>query len=114
MKNYFILFLLFISSFSFAQSKSKEVNSIKKSKLSEVKLLGDLVTDVSKDKFVAMEITAKVGGTLKVAECKSFELNENVLNILKNADAGSKIYIDVKITDGQKTKAISTAFLVKE
>ncbi len=114
MKNYLVLFLLFISAFSFAQSKSKEVTSIKKSKLSEVKLLGDLVADISKEKFVAMEITAKVGGTLKVAECKSFELNENVLNILKNADAGAKIYLDVKVIDGQKTKAISTAFLVKE
>lgn len=31
-----------------------------------------------------------------LAHCKSNELNDEVMNILKNVDAGSKIYIDVK------------------
>lgn len=113
MKNYLILFLLFISVFSFAQSKSKSVVSIKKTKLTEVKLLSELVTDIAKDKAFLMEITGKVGGKLMLAQCKSNELSEEVKNILKNVDAGSKIYIDVK-SEGQNTKTKSFVFLATE
>ncbi len=113
MKNYLIVFLLFISVFSFAQSKSKSVISVKKTKLIEVKLLSELVTDIEKDKAIAIEVTGKVGGKLMLAHCKSNELNDEVMNILKNVDAGSKIYIDVK-AEGQNTKEKSFVFLATE
>ncbi len=105
--------MLFIAAFGFAQSKSENVVSIKKSKLNEVKLLTELVKDISNDKSILMEITGKVGGKVMIATCKSNELNEDVKNILKNVDAGSKIYIDTR-TEGQKSKWKVFVFLALE
>lgn len=113
MKNYLVVFLLFIAAFGFAQSKSEHVENIKKSKLSEVNLVTELVKDLSKDKSILMEITGKVGGKVMIATCKSNELNGEVKSILKNVDLGSKIYMDVR-TDGEKSKAKTFVFLVTE
>ncbi len=113
MKNYLILFSLLISVFSFAQTKSKDAVSIKKVKLMEVKLLSDLVSDVVKDKAFLIEVSGKVGGKLLLAQCKSNVLNDEVKNILKNVDAGSKIYMDVKAED-KNTKVKSYVFLATE
>lgn len=113
MKNYLILILLFISIFSFSQSDSKNVVSVKKAKLTEVKLLSELVTDVAKDKAILIEVTGKVKGKVLVAECKSNELNYEIRTILKNVDAGSKIFVDVK-GEGKDAKTKGYVFLATE
>ena len=112
MKNYIVIFFLFLSLFSVSQKKSKDMGKITKTTLSAVSTLGDLIPDLPNEfKSVAIECVAKVDGKVIIATCESLDLNDALRDVLKNADTGSKFFIDVNFNsqlNGTRSYAFHT------
>lgn len=104
MRNYLILLFAFSLSIGFSQKKTEDLGKISKLKLSEAKLLTDLINDIPKEyKTISIEMVGKSGGQIKIGKSNTIELNEELKNFLTKVDAGSKLYIDIVIDD-QKSK----------
>jgi hypothetical protein len=120
MKNLVIIISFFlISTWSFSQNRSKALAAqiFTKAELSKVKYISELVPDSLKDcKFDVIDIVGKVGGKEITANGKVDEVIEQVRNILKRADVGTKIYIDAKYIDhksgGDKYKSFTLSIKV--
>jgi len=109
MKTYLSVVFFILSSVCFSQKKS-EIN-INKAKLSEAKLLSELIDYSFKDnKAISWEMIGKVGGKANIVNAKGDTLNEIARNILKNVELGSKVFIDIE--SGNK-KSKSNTFTIR-
>jgi hypothetical protein len=117
-KSITIFSFIILSTFGFSQQTSKGIVSrvFTKEKLSEIKSINELVPDSLKNNtFVMIDIVGTVHGKLTQINGKVDEIMEEVKNILRKADVGTKIYIDTKYidpkADGKKYKPL--AFSIK-
>ncbi len=119
MKNLLItLTLLLFSATGFSQNTAKtpEPRVFTKAKLGEIKSINELVTDDLKNKnFVSIDMVVKSGGKPLNANAEVSELTEEMKNLLKKADVGTKVYFDIKWLDTQTTPNVNriAAFAIK-
>lgn len=108
-----MLFLM-QSVLTYAQQPITYLGSVKKSQLSEYKALDQLTKQVTeKAKSLLCEFTTKVNGRVVIMTCKTNEFNKEIISLLKRADAGSKLFVDV-IFNGQRSKKRSYILMITE
>ena len=98
MKNNLIIILCLLSTLGFSQKKETEAIKLKKSKLTEMKLLSDFVAIVPKDfKTINGELVCKSDGKVIMQEFKSDTISEAMRNAFNKIDIGTKLYLDVLV-----------------
>lgn len=117
MKKLFTIVAICVAFASYSQTKDKaKPKEMSKESLSKVKSYYELLEGSEKDvKIIATEIAGKCNGKAMISETKSAELDSSSLFIFKNADIGSKLFIDQKISDktGKIKVTTSTIKVVK-
>jgi len=92
-------------------AQTKQI-SMSKLKLAEIKTITEIFTDLPLQyKSISNEVAGKCNGKLLTASWTGQELSAEAKNILKNADLGSKLFFDSKITD-KTISSLSISILV--
>lgn len=83
-----------------AQNAKPDQLTMKKAKLLEAKTVYDLFPDFPKEfKSISIDMVGKINGKVSNTQSNETELSPSILQIIKNADLGTKLYFDIKVTD---------------
>ncbi|MDI1353818.1 MAG: hypothetical protein PSX36_02785 [bacterium] len=113
MKQHIFYVLLLMSIFGFAQ-KIAEPRQFSKAKLSEIKLVSELSSDLPQDmRNASVEMAYKVQGSIKTFKFIGDTLGSTIIAAFKAVDNRSKVYFDLQ-TPGPVPKIYTFAILVAD
>lgn len=95
-----------------AQQPITYLGSVKKAQLALYQSLEQITREATvQSKSLLIEFTTKVGGRVVIVSCRTLQFSKEVLSVLKKADAGSKLFVDV-ILNGDRSKKRSYILMI--
>ncbi|MGZ3919493.1 MAG: hypothetical protein ACXVC7_04345 [Bacteroidia bacterium] len=109
-----IIIILPIFAFTQNKTKTKDLGTITKTKLSEIKLHSEIIPMLLKDsKPFEIEITGKAGEILTQAKATSDKISEEENNFFKSVNPGTKLYFDVYYIEPTGKRVAAQTYVLK-
>ena len=100
MKNLFLAFLLVCNLSSQSQNTTTKTDTLTKSNLSSIKNLREFLPELpSQFKSIEASLVVRVNENTYEVEWKGLDLSSEALTLLKSVQAGTKIFLDVKLEE---------------